>query len=150
MLAFMAGPSDSSCSPTAFLRLTYVRFFSSIFHFWPGKKISAFFNFSQYFDDLGESAHRKPSQARAPFTTRLQSSTRPSMLAFILLLLFLLLAVVSLPLLSPQEHAAPSSRTLVLRSAHGTNVKLSLFTPCLYVRQARFLFLDVRIKFVMF
>lgn len=46
MLAFMAGPSDSSCSPTAFLRLTYVRFFSSIFHFWPRKNISIFQLFS--------------------------------------------------------------------------------------------------------
>lgn len=44
MLAFMAGPSDSSCSPTAFLRLTYVRFFSVRFFIFGREKIYQHFS----------------------------------------------------------------------------------------------------------
>lgn len=133
VLAFKAGASDSSCSPAASRCRLICIHFSSFLLGWD--KISAFQFSSVCWRP--ESANRKPRPAQALFTTRLQSSsTRPSVLVLILLL-FLVLAVVSLPLLSPREHAAPSSRTLVLHSIHGTNVKLFFFTPCFYAPPLR-------------
>lgn len=105
----MAGPSDSSCSPTAFPP-SYLRTLCQFDFQFSAETKHERFNCSQYADD--PTARAKPPQAEAPFSTQLQSSsTRPSPLAFILLLL-LLLAVVSLPLLSPQNMLLPPAEPL--------------------------------------